>query len=253
MKNEAYNLRDKSTNESLNKSIENCICRKSISFLLLVIIAAAIFVHPVAAEGAPVKLIVFTDKNVYSDWYIDNGQTAANTVVFKADNTPAQTPYIYAIVLDKDGNMVKGQTVSVNIKDIARLDHFNKGVDTTHHARTNTNGAFFNVNANLYDNGASGDKDGSDGIYSYQWTPSSRPGTTLLDDHLMVNITVTSGSLSANATILFSSINCHKEENRPPIHQHIHYIKVVTRKTHVQCAMSDMNIFMKINRILFRK
>ncbi|MCK5660645.1 MAG: hypothetical protein KAH86_04735, partial [Methanosarcinales archaeon] len=196
-------------------TVHMCLSRRLTSLgivFALALIIFAIFTPVAAAAGTPDKLIVFTDKNVYLDWYIDNGQNANLAVDWKSDNTPAQTPYVYAIILDDDGNMMKSQTISVNIKDIARLDHFDKGIDTIHHARNDTNGAFFNINVNLYDNAANGDKVDGDGIYSYQWTPSSRFGTILLDDHLMVNITVTSGSLSANTTILFSWMNCHKGE-----------------------------------------
>ncbi|MDW7777309.1 MAG: choice-of-anchor X domain-containing protein, partial [Methanosarcinales archaeon] len=166
------------------------------------------------AAGTPDKLIVFSDKKIYTDWYSD-GRQDPNIPVFLGDNTPAQTPYLYAIVLDDDGNMMTGQTVSATIVDIARLDHADKADDIIHHSRTNTGGIYYDITVTLYDDGTNGDKNVGDGIYTYQWTPASRVGSTLNDDHLLINITATSGSLSTAETIMFTWLNCHKGDQDP--------------------------------------
>ncbi|MCK5659965.1 MAG: hypothetical protein KAH86_01300, partial [Methanosarcinales archaeon] len=198
-------------------SAHMCLSRRLTSLgiiFALALIFFAIFTPVAAAAGTPDKLIVFTDKKIYTDWYSD-GRQNPDVPVFKGDNTPAQTPYLYAIVLDDDGNMMTGQTVTATISDIARLDHADKGSDATHHARTNTGGTYYSLGVTLYDDGTNGDKNVGDGIYTYQWTPASRVGSTLNDDHLLINVDVTSGSLNTVETMMFTWLNCHKGDQDP--------------------------------------
>src|SRR5574341_664734 len=114
----------------------NTITARALLMVLVIIAALFASVQTAEASGVPTQLIMFTDRKVYTDWFFDQNRDAAtppHNVRLESSNL---TFYVYAIVLDDDGNIMKGRTsyLSGAVNDIAQLDHYDKGSSATHHA-----------------------------------------------------------------------------------------------------------------------
>ncbi|MCK5644649.1 MAG: hypothetical protein KAJ19_27875, partial [Gammaproteobacteria bacterium] len=161
--------------------------------------------------------IVFTDKKVYSDWVVDYGKTSENVTSFNEPMERNWALVVYAVVLDEDGNMIKGLTnLTGNFKDVQRMDHYHKagGLSVailTHHNTTTTNGNFYNMGFALSDDASTTYDTANDGIYTAFLDPDPDPdGSVLIDDHLLFDINVTVGSsISNNVSILLTYQACH--------------------------------------------
>lgn len=213
-------------------------CRAARAALLVLVVLAALIAMAETAEaaGVPTQIIVFTDKKVYSDAGINPRATAADG--FRPDPTWVEgenlRAIVYAIVLDDDGNIMKGTngSISGNLNDVKILSHAGASArdTTTHHTTIINNPNYVYVSVSKFnDSGTTYDNNANDGInaanfyipdFSYT-DPFTWNGSSFVysDAHILLQINVTySGSvtLTKNVTIMVSPQNCHngdKEEH----------------------------------------
>jgi|GEM_PF-2817451 hypothetical protein len=195
------------------------IFRITRALLLVLVIITALFASVQAAEAAgnATKLVIFTDKKVYKDFYIQHGRQSSNIpAVTDADDIDNLVVYSYAIVLDDDGNIMKGLSgITGILDDTRRLDHYHKGTNVYHHDETLNPNFYNNINLVYNDAGTSGDGIAGDGIYTaYADIADSTTATAadILDDHLVFNISATYGSLTSYTEVLYSAQGCHNGE-----------------------------------------
>ncbi|MFZ2411599.1 MAG: hypothetical protein WAW23_08525, partial [Candidatus Methanoperedens sp.] len=188
---------------------------KKIAFLVTVILAVAIFANlaaPAEAAGVPTKVVAFTDKKVYTAWWMSAKTT---TPTFNKLDDEGQTILLYAFVLDDDGNIMKNRTVQVTLNDTT-FDHFEKGVWTRHSDMVGNN-TYFTTTKNLNDTGASGDAISNDGLYTTMVAMPSALTTDVatsprMDDQIRVKILVkdTGSGLNMTTYVLVSWGKCHQ-------------------------------------------
>lgn len=181
--------------------------------ILLSIAVLLIFIQEVEAEGTPSQVIVFTDKTVYKDFYMQQGRGSGNVPAYVALETEDLVIYSYAIVLDDDGNIMKGLSgINGTLDDTKRLDHYHKN-DSTYHHNTTLNPHFYdNISVIYNDTGTSGDGIAGDGIYTAFVNiqdADTAQANDILDDHLVFNISARFGSLSSYTEVLYSGMACH--------------------------------------------
>ena len=169
------------------------------------------------AAGTATKLIIFTDRTIYVDGYY-NGRDVPSAG--SAGNNPYNL-VVYAIVLDDEGNMLKGRgaQLSGNYNTDSILGHWagafsygdaNWNIHSgTHHSDIDTttdavNGALASFT----------DAD-NDGIYISTNTPLYMPAT-YYDQHFIINITVTDSGLGSEIyPIMLSRLSCHSGQGNP--------------------------------------
>ncbi|MCX9014822.1 MAG: hypothetical protein OIN89_08535 [Candidatus Methanoperedens sp.] len=183
-------------------------------FMALVIFSAVVLSAAVPAEaaGTPSKIITFTDKKVYTAWWMSAKTT---TPTFNKLDDEGQTIILYATVLDDDGNIMKGRTIQVTLNDTT-FDHFQKAVWTRHSDMVGNN-TYFTSTKNLNDTGTFGDAVSNDGLYT---TTIAMPASLLtdvatsprMDDQIRVKIDVkdTASGLTATTYVLISWGKCHQ-------------------------------------------
>lgn len=185
-----------------------------IIFFSALLIATAM---PASAAGVPTKLITFTDKKVYKEWYTDMGKTGANQMIYKEQESDDLVIFVYAIVLDDEGKILYGRESGLTgtIDDVQRLDHFHTGDDTTHHKVVDNDPNFLtsNTELNFVDDGSVQGDVAGDGVYTAYQNIDDPDGSVLLDDHLLVNVTVDYMSLSEVYQVLITNQNCHNGES----------------------------------------
>ncbi|MDO9097808.1 MAG: hypothetical protein Q7U60_06780, partial [Candidatus Methanoperedens sp.] len=172
-----------------------------------------------AAPGAPSKLIMWTDRKVYTDWMFSQNKAAAAPNVIETGATQYDLVfYVYAVVLDDDGNIMKGRTsyLSGTINDIAQLDHYNKGSSTTHHQNVTDPNLISGTLTFKDDGSVTGDVSG-DGIYTAVYNPTDFAdswGTSNVagDDHYLINVTVADSNMGRTVYtyVLLTGIRCHQ-------------------------------------------
>jgi len=91
--------------------------------------------------GTPTKIIAFTDKKEYMGWWMDAKTT---TPGFNKLNDEGQYIFIYAVVLDDDGNIMKSRNIQVTMNDTV-FDHWDKGNWNVHNAIVSNNTYFKNA------------------------------------------------------------------------------------------------------------
>ncbi len=144
--------------------------------LLVFLITAAIFAlaHRAEAAGTPKQLILFTDKRVYTDWVFSQDKRSSNAPnIIESATQYDLVFYVYAVVLDDDGNIMKGRTsyLGGTINDIVQLDHYNKGSATTHHSNAGDPNLISGTLVFKDDGTVTGDVSG-DGIYTAAYNPT---------------------------------------------------------------------------------
>lgn len=216
--------------------------------LMLFSVSLLAMTVPASATDTPTKLIVFTDKKVYSDGWNNPRST-------DADNPQGLRPVtggvfsedfhmiIYAIVLDENGRLLLGQSdyfTSRTVDDVKLLDHGTITDESTHHTNVIDNPTLldgivtvpvFSDDGTGYDTGAndgiytayvdlpdySENKGGSGGSTWFRWQIGASSSNVMDQNnaHLLVavNITFYNGvdpSLQGNTSVLFSQFNCHQ-------------------------------------------
>ncbi|MFZ2412514.1 MAG: choice-of-anchor X domain-containing protein, partial [Candidatus Methanoperedens sp.] len=231
-------------------------CRDTIAItvrvsLLFLVIIAALFATAQTAEaaGVPTKLIVFTDKKVYTDAYNSPRTTETNTGQISpgAGFTEDFRMIVYAIILDDEGNILSGNQ-SINftartVDDVKKLDHGPITSTAVHHDTITNNPTILDGQITfpaLRDDGTNFDTYANDGIYTalinlpdYSVGGATKAknwavGTsTLLETnaHLLVDVNVTFNNginplLNATTSVLFTQYNCHQtaEGDHPNAH-----------------------------------
>ncbi|MCL7412914.1 MAG: hypothetical protein M8353_04760, partial [ANME-2 cluster archaeon] len=162
--------------------------------------------------GTPAELILFTDKKVYSDHIFSQNrkvQAPATDSVRAAD----LRFWIYAIVLDESGNILKNRTITGTLNDEKQFDHYTKGV-TTHHSDVGDPNYFSGVFTLVDDGSVTGDSAG-DGIYTAIVDPTDSTDKavgypTIIEDEILINITVTDAGIGTkNTYVLYAGTRCH--------------------------------------------
>ena len=162
--------------------------------------------------GTPTELILFTDKKVYSDHVFSQSrkvQAPATDDVLDAD----MRFWIYAIVLDEGGNILKNRTITGTLNDEKQFDHYTKGAATHHLDVGDPN--YFSAAFILVDDGSVTGDIASDGIYTAIVDPIDSTDTgvgypTIIEDEILINITVTDAGIGTrNTYVLYAGIRCH--------------------------------------------
>jgi len=181
--------------------------------ILFSIAVLLIIIQEVEAQGTPAQVIVFTDKTVYKDFYMQQGRGSGNIPAYVALETDDLVVYSYAIVLDDDGNIMKGLTgINGTLDDTKRLDHYHKNDSTYHHNTTLDPHFYDNINIIYNDTGAFGDGSAGDGIYTAYVNLSdadAAQANDILDDHLVFNVSASFGNLTSYTEVLYSGMACH--------------------------------------------
>ncbi|MCK5661670.1 MAG: hypothetical protein KAH86_09930, partial [Methanosarcinales archaeon] len=122
--------------------------------------------------------------------------------------------YVYAMVLDDDGNVIMGRSSSLSgtLDGEKRLDHYHKADSTIHHAETATT-VFDGYTLTFVDDGSViGDTSG-DGVYTARvdlTDPTQTEAEEYIDDHFLLNITVTDSTVGTEYTYaLVNGVRCH--------------------------------------------
>ncbi len=202
-----------STRGYFGSSIANGISTR-IYFSIFIIITAIFFSAQIAeAAGTPSQVIVFTDKNVYNDFIMQQGRGSGGIPEYVALESDDLVIYSYAIVLDDDGNIMKGLTgINGTLDDTRRLDHYHKNDATIHHNTTLNPNFYNNINLIYNDTGTFGDGIAGDGIYTAYANIADADVTQandILDDHLVLNISARYGSRTSYTEALYSGVACH--------------------------------------------
>ncbi|MCK5318657.1 MAG: hypothetical protein KAJ55_12135, partial [Anaerolineales bacterium] len=208
-------------NQERVKSNITGIFRITRAWLLVLVLITALFasVQTAEAAGTPTQLITFTDKKVYQDFWFQNGRLSGVPAFVEAETTDDLAVYVFAILLDEDGNMITGEAsnLSGNLEDTKRFDHYDKGTDTYHHAVT-LDPTFYEAASNsltFTDDGTSGDDTLGDGIYTAYLNVAEMDGSTLIEDHLLINVTVDysgTSSITEYYEVMFTGAACHNGE-----------------------------------------
>jgi len=79
----------------------------------------------------------------------------------------APTMYVYAVVLDDNGNMMTGRTITGSYNDVKQLDHEDKNDLSVHHA-VNPSGVpnYYSGSLTFVDDGSITGDTANDGIYT---------------------------------------------------------------------------------------
>ena len=219
------------------------------ALLLVFVIIAALFamVQTAEAKGVPTKLIIFTDKKVYTDAVNDPRTTDADnpTGLRPVPNGAFSENFsmlLYAVVLDDEGNILKGQSsnfTSRTVDDVKQLDHGTITDTATHHTNVISNPTYLDsiVNVpNLRDDGQVYDTYADDGIYTAfidlpdfsintggsggskwdRWQIGSSAANVMdrTNSHLLVAVNVTFNNgvnpqLIETTYVLLTEYNCH--------------------------------------------
>ncbi len=187
------------------KSPIRVICHAARAVLSVLVVIAALFAvaETASAYEGPYTLIIYTDKQVY----LDDARMSDNTYYGRNDNDVVFETY--AVVLDKDGNIVRsGVSFTGQYRDVANLTH--PGT-STHHVENRRTGIWYN---NLSLSGFT--QIGTTGIFKSFTNPTDysqlTPQPSNPSDHIeiLINVTATIGGtqLQANTTVLFSKAFC---------------------------------------------
>ncbi len=204
--------------------------KKTKLLLVLLIFGAIIFsAVPAAASGTPSKVIAFTDKKVYTAWWMSAKTTTPTFNRLESAVSGQVEPVInvYAFVLDDDGNIMKGRTVQVTLND-TDFDHWDKS-DWTYHSAMVGNNTYFTGSKNLNDTGTFGDWNANDGLYTTTVNMNQSLMTAVatlprMDDHIRIKIDVkdTASGLNSTTYVLVTWGKCHQTApNSHPTSPHV--------------------------------
>jgi hypothetical protein len=206
--------------------------------LIVFVMIAALFATAQRAEaqGTPTQIIVFTDKKAYTSYAVklSAGQNAGYPTWDSAD--PATFAiYVFAVVLDDDGNIMKQRTVSGWVNDGGVFIHVPGGRNpdgtiinaadlNTHSVLNKTKDILTNRTLTFVDDGSLSGDIANDGVYTAVYIPAPFSQGTAntyyikgetgqefpAEDHVLVNVSVTDTVSGKNSeTIaLISGINC---------------------------------------------
>ncbi|MCK5667832.1 MAG: hypothetical protein KAI15_02010, partial [Gammaproteobacteria bacterium] len=159
--------------------------------------------------------MTFTDKKVYQAWWAGSGQQKSE-IEFVGYDPDFGNVYVYAIVLDDDGGIMKGETITGDLLDIDELDHNEKGTSDTHHdSLGDPEITGFDQALSFNDAGTGGDAVSGDGVYTALATlNASNLGlsatNTREENHIKLRIYAnnTAGGLTEYSEVLISFMHC---------------------------------------------
>ncbi|MCZ7361887.1 MAG: hypothetical protein O8C58_00875, partial [Candidatus Methanoperedens sp.] len=164
---------------------------KTGAILLIALLAIAILGVPAEAAGTPTKLITFTDKKVYMGWWFDTPKTGTSLGVGDGDDASDFRIFVYAVILDDDGNIMKGRNGSLS-GSANNTEKLSPGQsNAAHHTKTSDTSVFGNFSLIFVDNGSLPGDVAGDGIYvALVNLPEITDATNPLANHYKYNISV---------------------------------------------------------------
>ncbi|MCK5661386.1 MAG: hypothetical protein KAH86_08500, partial [Methanosarcinales archaeon] len=186
------------------------------------------------------KLIVFTDKKVYTDAYNNPRNIESDTGQISPGGEFSEdfSMIVYAIVLDDDGNILAGNQANNftvrTVEDIKKLDHGLPADTATHHTNIVDDPGILNgqiIFPAFSDDGTNYDTTANDGVYTAfidlpdytEGGPSNKANNWVIGTndmignsaHLLVAVNITFDNsvdpqLDQTANVLFTQYNCHQ-------------------------------------------
>ncbi|NJD53250.1 MAG: hypothetical protein FIB07_10320, partial [Candidatus Methanoperedens sp.] len=212
----------KSTKNQRGKKASSIAEFKNI-FLISVILTSLFAVAPAAeAYTPPYQVMVFTDKQVYLDYGYD---LASGVRSSSNDNTKGsfnQRPNVFAVLMDSDGNIVRGLTsanFSGNLSDVERWNHTGVALNNyPFYQVISTGGMYYPSSTNTFPTFTDTDNDGifnsTRDVTDVNDLTGNKPPTT---DQLNISINVTINYLGVNYTkkvyVIFGTAGCYHPGN----------------------------------------
>ncbi len=198
-------------------------CHAARAALLVFVVLAALFAmaETASAYTPPYKVVVFTDKQVYLDYaYLwTQPPTIDTTRGTDTYGSFSQQPNLFVVLLDSDGNIVKGipaSNISAALRDVERWNHSGPGLaNYPFYTVISTGGTYYNYVAfpAFTDNDVDGIFNSSNTNVVRTLSLATKPPLT---DHLNISINVTlkynGTTYKTNVSVIFGNMGCRHDK-----------------------------------------